>query len=143
MKQQLEQLKHDFWHAIWVVDSQESLKELESEYLGKKWKLKAILAGVKDLSIEDKKTIWVAANTLKNDFLEALASKAQEIENAYYNEIEDKEAIERLNKLSQQRVDIFKAHMVQSEKISSARLLLCTPQLDFGADVQSHISFER
>ncbi len=94
MKEQLDILGADFMAALAEVKSAEALKELESEYLGKKWKLKAILAGVKDLSIEDKKTIGVAANTMKNDFLSALANKAVEIEEAYFAQIEEKEALD-------------------------------------------------
>ncbi len=94
MKEQLDILGADFMAALAEVKSAEALKELESEYLGKKWKLKAILAGVKDLSIEDKKTIGVAANTMKNDFLSALANKAVEIEEAHFAQIEEKEALD-------------------------------------------------
>jgi len=94
MKQQLEILSKDFLSALEAIGSTEALKELESEYLGKKWKLKSILAGVKDLSIEDKKTIWVAANTMKNEFISALEAKAAEIEEAYFAQIEEKEALD-------------------------------------------------
>lgn len=94
MKDQLEILQAEFTTALNNITSLETLKELESEYLWKKWKLKAILAGVKDLSIEDKKTIWVAANTMKNDFVSALEAKAVEIEEAHFAQIEEKEAID-------------------------------------------------
>jgi len=94
MKEQLEALQAEFSAKLIDITTPEALKELETEYLGKKWKLKAILAGVKDLSIEDKKTIWVTANTMKNDFISALESKAIEIEEAHFASIEEKEAID-------------------------------------------------
>lgn len=94
MKEQLEALQAEFSAKLINVTTPEVLKELESEYLGKKWKLKAILAGVKDLSIEDKKTIWVTANTMKNDFISALEVKAAEIELAHFARIEENEAID-------------------------------------------------
>jgi len=94
MKEQLQTLQAEFDSALSNITTPEALKELESEYLGKKWKLKAILAGVKDLSIEDKKTVWVAANSLKNTILNSLWAKAQEIENEYFKQIEWKEALD-------------------------------------------------
>lgn len=94
MEKQLQQLEQDFKASLETIQSESELKELENEYLGKKWKLKSILAGVKDLSIEDKKTIWVAANTMKNDFIASLASKAQTIEDNYFEKIEEEEKID-------------------------------------------------
>ena len=66
MKEQLNTLKDNFIKSLEEVNNETELKELENNYLGKKGQLKAILAGIKDLSIEDKKTIWVEANSLKN-----------------------------------------------------------------------------
>jgi hypothetical protein len=51
--------------------------------------------------------------------------------------------IEKLSAISQQRVDLFKQHMVQIEKIDSSRLLLCTPQINAAADAIPAISFVR
>lgn len=94
MIEQLQKLESDFHTSLDSVNSPEALKELEGEYLGKKGKLKSILAGVKDLSIEEKKTVGVAANEMKNSFIQKLEKKAQEIEDAYFSEIEAKEAID-------------------------------------------------
>ncbi len=94
MTEELKKLQTDFAAALENITTQEALKELESEYLGKKGKLKAILSGVKDLSIEDKKTVGVAANQLKNECIAAIAQKTQELEDSYFSEIEDKEAID-------------------------------------------------
>ncbi len=57
MEKQLETLQAEFTASLALIKSEAELKELEGEYLGKKGKLKAILAGVKDLSIEDKKLL--------------------------------------------------------------------------------------
>lgn len=94
MKEQLQTLQADFTAALANISTQESLKELETEYLGKKGKLKAILAGVKDLSIEDKKTIGVAANEMKKDFIETLSQKSSQLELAAFAQIEEDEAID-------------------------------------------------
>jgi len=94
MNEKLKQLESDFKLALVAVENSVELKELESEYLGKQWKLKAILAWVKDLSIDDKKTVWVAANALKNEFSELLSQKSQSLEDAYFKDIEEKEALD-------------------------------------------------
>jgi hypothetical protein len=44
MKEQLQTLQADFSAALANITTQEALKDLESEYLGKKGKLKAILS---------------------------------------------------------------------------------------------------
>ena len=49
--------------------------------------------------------------------------------------------IKRLKAISQQRVDLFKAHMVEELQVPSAKLLLCTPQIDTSADAVSRIEF--
>jgi hypothetical protein len=49
---------------------------------------------------------------------------------------------ERLKEISSQRVSIFKAYMIEEEKIPSSRLLLCTPQIDSSMDAVSRISFK-
>jgi len=94
MHEQLQQLEKKFRSALENIDTQENLKELENEYLGKKGKLKAILAGVKDLSIEEKKTVGVAANQMKDEFISALETKALELENAYFENLEEQESVD-------------------------------------------------
>jgi phenylalanyl-tRNA synthetase alpha chain len=94
MEKQLEILMSDFSAGLAEVNNEAELKQLESEYLGKKGKLKAILAGVKDLSIEDKKTIGVKANEMKKEFIASLEKKSVEIEIAAFAQIEADEAID-------------------------------------------------
>lgn len=94
MNEHLKQLEIAFKQTLQWVNNNEELKELEWEYLGKKWKLKAILAGVKDLSIDDKKIIWVAANSLKNKLINQILAKSQELEEAYFKNIEKEEALD-------------------------------------------------
>lgn len=54
----------------------------------------------------------------------------------------NKTDIDYLNSISQQRVDNFKAYMVNELNVDSSRLLLCTPQIDTASDSIAHISFE-
>jgi len=94
MQNKLEWLKTEFLDKISKINTEEELKNLEIEFLGKKWKLKAILAWIKDLSIEEKKTIWALSNDYKNLFLAELDKKSKQIEENYFNWLEEKEAID-------------------------------------------------
>jgi phenylalanyl-tRNA synthetase alpha subunit len=57
MQNKLNELKELFRQEIANTSSQQDLEILEKEFLGKTGKLKAILAGIKDLSPEEKKII--------------------------------------------------------------------------------------
>ena len=52
------------------------------------------MAGVKDLSIEEKKTIGVAANELKNEMNNTLATKISELKEAAFHEQEENETLD-------------------------------------------------
>jgi hypothetical protein len=49
---------------------------------------------------------------------------------------------ERLKEISKQRVSIFKAYMIEEQKIPSSRLLFCTPQIDSNMGAVSRLSFK-
>jgi phenylalanyl-tRNA synthetase alpha chain len=57
MQNKLNSLKKEFLKSLENIKNKEDLKELEADFLGKKGKLKDILKGIKDLTIEEKKTI--------------------------------------------------------------------------------------
>jgi phenylalanyl-tRNA synthetase alpha subunit len=57
MQNKLNELKELFTQELENINSQNLLEILEKEFLGKTGKLKAILAGIKDLSPEEKKII--------------------------------------------------------------------------------------
>jgi phenylalanyl-tRNA synthetase alpha chain len=57
MQNKLNSLKKEFLKSLENINNKEDLKELEADFLGKKGKLKDILKGIKDLTIEEKKTI--------------------------------------------------------------------------------------
>ncbi len=94
MQDKLAELKQQFLEKLNQIENEDKLKELETNFLGKKWKLKEILKSIKDLSIEDKKTIWVEANKLKEFLLEKLSKKQIEIEKNYFNSIEEKQELD-------------------------------------------------
>ena len=66
---------------------------------------------------------------------------AQDIGKAAGTKVTDKEAIKKLKKISLARMHAFKGYMVKEEKISSSRLLLCTPQVDFDIEAKPRITF--
>ena len=66
---------------------------------------------------------------------------AKDVNLAAGTEISDAETIEALKAISQKRVEIFKKHMVEEQGIPSARLLLCTPQIDSSEEAQPRITF--
>ena len=94
MNTQLDILEKDFTLALEQVKNDVELKELEQAYLGKTGKLKAILGGIKDLSVEEKKTVGVRANVLRDSFTQALELKAIALEEAHFADIETSEAID-------------------------------------------------
>lgn len=94
MQNKLENLKKEFLENLDTIKTEENLKKLETEFLGKKWKLKSILSWIRDLSIEEKKTIWAFTNDLKNLFSKELSKKAKEIEEEYFNGLEEKESLD-------------------------------------------------
>ena len=94
MQNKLEGLKKEFLENLENIKTEKSLKELETEFLGKKWKLKEILSWIKDLSIEEKKTIWSFTNELKNFFAWELSKKSILIEEEYFKNLEEGENID-------------------------------------------------
>jgi hypothetical protein len=67
---------------------------------------------------------------------------AEDINKASGIKIEDKDDIQRLLSISEQRAVKFKQYMVEEKQISSSRLLLCKPKLDSSLDAIPHIEFE-
>ena len=80
MNSNISQLKEEALAAIASASSLDALKEVEREFLGKKGKVTGLLKGVKDLSIEEKKSTGKAVNVLKNELNEALQVQARKIE---------------------------------------------------------------
>jgi len=63
-------------------------------------------------------------------------SVPQDIDLASGIEVEDKEQIQQLKALGEQREQTFKAYVIEHGKIDSARLLLCTPKIDSSKDAK-------
>jgi len=94
MQTKITALETYFLQTLESIDSQESLKNLLDDMLGKKGKLNEILKWLKDLSPEEKKSIWQSANTLKNLIQEKVEEKRQELETLQYAVLEQEEALD-------------------------------------------------
>jgi len=94
MQTKLDNLKISFLEELEKLENREQILELQNKFLGKKGELKAILAGLKDLSIEEKKSIGQSSNVLKNFIADKLEEKTIELDKKAFAEIWDKEAID-------------------------------------------------
>ena len=94
MKTQLQEIKNYFSQKLPEITTLESLKELESEMLGKAWKLNAILKGLKDLSGDERKEMGIISNELKSFVLSQVELKTQEIEKELFLNIQQQEKID-------------------------------------------------
>ncbi|QFR38626.1 phenylalanine--tRNA ligase subunit alpha [Candidatus Gracilibacteria bacterium 28_42_T64] len=102
MQNKLLELKEIFLTNIKEIDKDIGLEELEKDFLGKTGKLKEILKGIKDLSVEDKKIIGPEANKLKVFIEEQISLKKIEIQEAKYAKIEEEEKIDVTLKFPQE-----------------------------------------
>ena len=94
MQNKLDNLKKSFLEDLEKLQNRDEILDLQNKFLGKKGELKAILAGLKDLSIEDKKSIWQSSNVLKNFIADKLEEKNIELDKKAFDEIWEKEAID-------------------------------------------------
>ncbi len=94
MQNKLDNLQKSFLEEILTVENREQIAELQNKFLWKKGELKAILAWLKNLNIEEKKEFGQSSNALKNSILEELEKKAVEIEKKAFKELWEKESID-------------------------------------------------
>jgi len=76
-QEQLTQIKNEALERIGKADSLEALKDIQVKFLGRKGAITAILKGLKDLSVDQRKEIGGLANRIKTE-LEAILKEAQE-----------------------------------------------------------------
>lgn len=79
LEQKINEIKDRFLEAINKVKDNNELFGLEKKYLGRKSEFTGILKNLKDLDSEKRKKIGELANRTKNEILEILKSKKQEI----------------------------------------------------------------
>lgn len=68
-------------------------------------------------------------------------STASDLNLADKSQLKQADNIERLHALSKQRVENFKAYLVDELNVSSSRLLFCTPQIDSSNEAKARIKF--
>jgi len=94
MKEQLKNIQTSFLNEINNIKTLELLFELENKYLWKQWELNKILKWLKDLSVDEKKEIWIISNELKKDILKNIENQEKEIKKTFFEEIQTKEQID-------------------------------------------------
>ena len=94
MQKKLEALKQDFLIGVKLGETVDSIEQLHANFIGKSGALKEILKWIKDLSDEDKKTIWVVANELKLFIEEEIQQKKAQLKSAWYAKLEEDEAVD-------------------------------------------------
>lgn len=94
IEKNIKDIKDNFDSLLVNIESKDDLLNLENSILGKKWSLNSILKNIKDLSIEEKKTLWVEANELKKYIKEKCHFKELEIIELNYRKIEENEDID-------------------------------------------------
>ena len=79
MKEKLEEIKTKGLEKVKNVKTIAELEEVRKELTGKKSELSEVLKSMKDLPVEEKKTIGMIATEIKNTFLSNLQEKEEEI----------------------------------------------------------------
>ena len=79
MQQKLSQLKSDTLSKLTGLTTEQEVIDFRNSVTGKNWSLTEILKWIKDLSIEEKQTIWKLSNDIKNELLEAFDMKIKQL----------------------------------------------------------------
>ncbi|MDC7124427.1 MAG: phenylalanine--tRNA ligase subunit alpha [Spirochaetales bacterium] len=95
MLQKLEEVKKEFESGISSIRSLPDMAQFKADFLGKKGKLNALMSGMRDLAVEEKKAFGSKANEVKQVMLAAIEEQGRKIE------------VEQINaKLEKNRQDI-------------------------------------
>lgn len=94
MIDQLATLETEFLSAVQGLTTEADLLNLKSDYLGKKGQVSQVLAGLRNATAEERKTIGPAANGLKNLIQERIGEKIQMLEIEQINEKLEKNKID-------------------------------------------------
>ena len=94
MKEKLEAILKNAQEEIKNCTKPADLANVKAAYLGKKSELNDLLSGLKDMSVEDKKTFGKLVNDTKVEITNLVDSKNKELEDAILNEKLSKETID-------------------------------------------------
>lgn len=87
MQDQLQQLRQEALDAVSQASDLQTLEDLEKAFLGKKGSLTALLKGIKDLSVEEKKIVGKMTNDIKKAFEAALEQRQQVLKASQYDHL--------------------------------------------------------
>ncbi len=82
MAEQTIALKNELLKKLETANDVQTLEQIRVEFLGKNGLITGLLKGMKDLSIEEKKTFGQEVNVLKSEAGELIAIKGEELKNA-------------------------------------------------------------
>ncbi len=82
MAEQTIKLKAELEAKLLSAKEISELEQIRVEFLGKNGLITGLLKGMKDLSIEEKKTFGQEVNVLKNEAADLIAAKSEELKNA-------------------------------------------------------------
>lgn len=94
MKEQIQNIKKDFFEKIKEITDMETLDKLRVEYLGKKGKMTNTLKGMGKLSKEERPVVGKLANEVSNEIKEAINEKREELEEKLLKEKFEREIID-------------------------------------------------
>ena len=94
MKEKISSIKAHLIEDLDCIENKQQLLDLKAKYLGKKGNVTELSKGIKDLSIEEKKTIGKELNDLKVYVTEAFDNKLNDIKEAEINKKLESETID-------------------------------------------------
>lgn len=94
MKEQAEAIKNEVVNSIASVNTLSDLANLKAKYLGKSGAITELTKNMKDLSIEERKSVGQITNVLKNEVTKLIENREREINEAILNEKLSKEVID-------------------------------------------------
>lgn len=94
MKEKVDQIKESLLNEVKEIKNLQELIDLKAKYIGKSGVITELTKNMKDLTIEEKKSIGMLVNTLKNEANEIIQTKETELNNAILNEKLNKERID-------------------------------------------------
>ncbi len=80
MQQQIDRLRDEALESIKKSESMQELEKIRVSLLGKKGRVTEILKGIKDLPVDQRKTVGKEANILKNELGQIIKEKKDELE---------------------------------------------------------------
>jgi len=86
MEENIKKIKEDLMSDIESVKVLQDLVELKAKYIGKTGRITELTKNMKDLSVEERKSVGMISNTLKQEATSLIENKEKEIENAILNE---------------------------------------------------------